>query len=106
MGSIYSSTVTLNNEFLKKKGTPKDSLKIVSYNFYSIVFYCPASIGDFALFYCTMFCPVWLLSLGGLLFSKKETQRELGERGGVAEGLERWETVVHMLLFKTRAYFY
>lgn len=38
----------------------------------------------FALSHCIWFCPVWLLSLGGLFFSEEETevgQVDLGERG-------------------------
>lgn len=34
----------------------------------------------FAVFCCTLFCPVWLLSLGGLLFPEEEL--DLGQRGG------------------------
>ena len=28
----------------------------------------------FALSYCALFCPVWLLSLGGLLFSEEKME--------------------------------
>ena len=44
----------------------------------------------FALSYCILFSPVWLLSFGGLLFSEKETEDlDLGEKRGKETGRSR-----------------
>lgn len=43
--------------------------------------------------FCVLFCPVWMLSLGGLCFSEEETEG-LGESrgGGGLGGVKRKET--------------
>lgn len=47
----------------------------------------------FAVFYCTLFCPVWLLFLGILLFPKEEM--DLGKsRGGGLREMEVGGTVI------------
>lgn len=52
----------------------------------------------FVLFYCILFCLVWLLSLGSLFFSEgRQRGVDVGEgRLGLLGGVEEGETVVGM----------
>lgn len=45
----------------------------------------------FTLFYCILLCPVWLSSLGGLLFSEEEAGVGCGEMDLGREEVEGWE---------------
>lgn len=60
----------------------------------------------FALAYCILFCPVWLSSLGGLLFSEEARKGDLGERrgGGRTRRSGRRETGWNVL-YERRIYF-
>lgn len=44
----------------------------------------------FALSHCIWFCPVWLLSLGGLFFSEEETEVGAGGSGGAGREAKLW----------------
>lgn len=54
---------------------------------------CPASLWElFALSYCILFCPIWLLFVGGLLSSEEEMEGQWiwgREEVGVEKGRER-----------------
>lgn len=64
----------------------------------------------FPLFYCILFCPIWLSSLGGLLFSVEKM--EVGKvdlrgkkGGGKLEGVEGGESVAGMYCIREESIF-
>lgn len=50
-------------------------------------------LSAFSLFYCVLFCPVWLLSLGSLLFSEGKQREWIWVRGMVVGSWEKWSEV-------------
>lgn len=67
------------------------TLACSSYSFPPVGLPCLASVwGIFTLFYCILFCGLWLLSLGGLLFFWKEAEGEWNwEREEVGSSRDR-----------------